>query len=365
MARGPLAWILAGTAFTAACAAPPAVPLQSSTKKELPPEPPSPLVEVAYREPASAFEIVDNVARWMPEKNDEEYLVEWERRFGPLSADDRRQLDAWSSLREAHYPSEEERPSGRQDLFARRKAPDVIAEAFYGAKTEEEAFASLGKQIGPAKTAIARAVFDHLRPRIAQLLVEDARYAQIARELAAKMDPAKTEAHVKRLLRFYRAERRSETFTVLFVHWPPVENVQANNRGRFLLMKYNAVAHAAGAVRDVEIPMHEIAHWASAHGKFDREGLSARFLSQCKPNAKTPKILEEPLAVAHQKVFLRIVDPSRFDRQGKWYSSDPWIAPFAKELFDVVQASHELSGSLDETFVDQAAAACNRVLPKP
>lgn len=317
------------------------------------------LVEVVYREPASAFEILDNVARWMPEKNDDEYREEWEKRFGALSAPDIAKLGEYGAVRSRHYPPEPERDE--RDLFARAKEVDRFAEAFYGASSMDDAFARLATAIGSKDASVVKTTFDHFRDRLGKMLADDRDYTRIAATLDGRLDPKLTEAYVRRLLRFYDVKTAPGTFTVLFVHWPPVENVQANTRGRHLLMKYNAQAHATDAARDVEIPMHEIAHWVSSQGVPNRLALSERFLARCDPRAsvkKTPKILEEPLAVAHQKVFLRIADPARFDRNGRWYSSDPWIAPFAKALFDYVQSEHELSGTLDETFIDQAAAAC-------
>lgn len=55
------------------------------------------------------------------------------------------------------------------------------------------------------------------------------------------------------------------TFDVLFVWWPPVENVTARARGSRLLLAYHPIQHRSGAERDADVAVHEVAHWISAH----------------------------------------------------------------------------------------------------
>jgi hypothetical protein len=61
--------------------------------------------------------------------------------------------------------------------------------------------------------------------------------------------------------------------------------------------------------------------------------------------------------VAHQKLFLDLVEPARLEFGSSWYG-DPWVSTMAKLLYHPVAAAHAAEGRLDEKLMKQAAKAC-------
>jgi hypothetical protein len=331
------------------------------------PAPPAPVpsseVMVQYREAANVFEILDNVSNWLPDKCDAEYRAEWERRFG-ITPEDERSFAAYKEIRKRYYPPPPEVPPGgpaktEHGLFAPGKPPDRIAETFYASDTLPEAFSGLRDFVKPEDVKALEAFYEAHRAHYEVLLAESRSYPDLAQNLKSKLDAAGADAYFERIAHFYGVTERIR-FTALYVWWPPVEAVTANNRGRYLILKYNPVKHRESALRDIEIPVHELTHWISAHQPAaQKQALTRAFLSGCDLTAKLqgPRILEEPLAVVHQKMFLGLVDPGRLEFSSSWYG-DPWIGTFAKLLYHPVADAQAKGGKLDEKLMKQAAKAC-------
>jgi hypothetical protein len=326
--------------------------------------PADPLV-VTYREAANVFEILDNVSSWLPDKCDSEYRTYWQQRFGITPEDDQR-FSAYKAIRERYYtfPADQEKDplKSKNGLFAQRKPPDRVAEAFYGAATLEAAFEALGAFMKPEDVEALKRFYQGYRPRYAELLAESEAYPKIASALQTKLDGAGIADFYARAARFYGVAG-APRFTALYVFWPPVDHVTANNRGGFLILKYHPVAHREDAVRDIEIPVHELIHHISAEQPDEqKQALTRAFLARCDVTARLsgPRILEEPLAVAHQKMFLRMVDPSRFNFASSWYG-DPWIGVFAKLSYGPVSQAHEKGGKLDGELMAVLGKTCSQI----
>jgi hypothetical protein len=361
----------------AACGAPalrPPPPATPAVTTALAPAGPTDLtLTVVYREAASVFEILDNVSDWLPGKCDTEYREAWKKRF-EISAADEGTFTAYQALRKHYYPRQPPPADGDvPGLFAPRKLPDRVAEAFYASATLDEAFTRLAAFMPPDDVAALRRFYAHHRPHYEVLLQESRGYPDLARNLQQKLDAAGVAAHYQRVARFYGVTGAAQ-FTALYVWWPPVEAVTANLRGSFLLLKYHPEKHREGALRDVDVPVHEMMHFISSQApEAQKQALSRLFLAGCDVGARLPgpRILEEPLAVVHQKMFLAQVDPERLDFSGSWYG-DPWTSTLAKLLYAPVSRVHARGGRLDEVLVKQASKACAHLVavaallqPKP
>ena len=109
-----------------------------------------------------------------------------------------------------------------------------------------------------------------------------------------------------------------------------------------LLLRYDPIRRAADAGKDVDVPVHEVVHFVSTRQpEAQKAALSEAFATKCGelPAIAPARLLEEPLAVAHQKMFLARVEPARFDRERGWYG-DPWVSLMAKALYEPLVQAH-------------------------
>ena len=182
----------------------------------------------------------------------------------------------------------------------------------------------------------------------------------IAAVIQKKLEEARVDTYTAGLTSFYEVTGLRR-FTALYIWWPPVENVTANTRDRFLLLKYNPAKHGRSAMSDIDIPIHEFTHYLSAHQPEEQKrALTHTFLAGCDPTAdvKPVKILEEPLAVAHQKLFLSVAAPQRFDASVPWYGGDQWIDPFAKAIYPALKDARAHGRTIDDALMTSAAKSC-------
>ncbi|MFT3775339.1 MAG: hypothetical protein QM820_59075 [Minicystis sp.] len=353
---------------TAVPPAPPPTPAGATAAPEAS-APPRELT-VTYREAASVFEILDNVTGWWKGKCDPEYREAWQQRFG-VTPDDERRFAAYKEIRKRYYPRPTDDPTAdpattENGLFAPLKAQDRFAETFYAATTVDAALSGLGGFMTPDDVETLKGFYAAYRAPIEVLLAESRAYVEIANVVRQKLDDAKAASFYRRVAGFYGVTEPPQ-FTVLYVWWPPVDSIMANNRGSFLLMKYNPEKHRDGALRDIEIPVHEFTHYISAHQPSARkQALTKAFLAGCDMRGAmpTPKILEEPLAEAHQKLFLRFAAPERLDFSKPWYK-DLWIDALAKAIYQPLGQAYDSGGTLDEALMGRLAAACKGVKPSP
>lgn len=360
MKRLPVAIFLLVTAAGCHPSAPPGAPLAPA---------PSPaaesVFEVRYREAADVFEILDNLSLWWSGKCDPEYREHWQGRFG-VTADDEQRFKAYKAVRKRYY---EDRAGADPDptksthgVFARRKPVDRFAEAFYGASDLASAFTALAGFVEPADLDTVKDYFAACRSRYEVLLAESRAYPAIAAAFEEKLARAGTADFARKVADFYGVASLPR-FTVLYTWWPPGAHVAANNRGRYLILKAHPVAHREAALRDIDLPVHELVHQVSAHqSEEQKRALTQVFLAGCAAahTFAAPKILEEPLAVVHQKEFLRQNDPARFEVQSAWYG-DPWVSAFAKRLFEPTTRAQRSGRRLDAAFVAGAAEICAKL----
>ena len=333
----------------------------------LPASQPASSLTVTYRKAANLFEVLDNVSNWWRGKCDPEYREQWQHRFG-VTAEDEQRFAAYKAIRKRYYPrprdtGETEPSTTEHGLFAPRREPDRFAEAFYGAATVDAALSTLGEFMAPDDVETLRQFYAAYRGPCETLLAESEVYSEIAAALQQKLDTARARAFYRRVADFYGLEE-TPRFTVLYVWWPPVEHITANNRGEFLILKYNPTKHRSAALQDIDVPVHEFTHHASAYQPAaQKQALTKAFLDGCdmRGSMPTPKILEEPLAEVQQKLFLRIAAPERLDFSTDWYGGDAWVNPFAKAIYDPVREAYDSGGTISVALMERIAADCRRL----
>lgn len=315
-----------------------------------------PALRARYRASADVFEVLDNASVWYRKKCDPEYRAAWESTLG-LTPEDERWFERYAEIRKRHYPVPPE-DDGPPILFAPEKH-DVLADAFYTAESVSDALAALRTHLPPEDVATLEGFYAAMLPRAQRWFDESAAFVEIGESLSARLDQPDTRAFVERMARFYGVTPAA-SFTVLLVWWPPVDHVTASNRGSTLLMKYNPVRHRDRAERDVDVPIHELAHFTSSRQSAEQKrDLSAAFLSSCASHPEpSPALLEEPLAVAQQKVFLSFAEPSRLDLEAPWYGDAPWIGDYAKRIYPNVRARYEEGRPMDQAWMRSLGARC-------
>ena len=250
----------------------------------------------------------------------------WQQRFG-ITAEDEQRFASYRAIRERYYTFESDSPKGTVDLFGRAKAADRVADAFYGAPTLDAAFAALTIFATAADVTALRTFVEAFRPKWELLAVESRVFVGIATELQVALGRPETTAWLTRLAGFYGVSEVPR-FNVLLVWWPPVEAVTANNRGQTLLLKYNPDRHLEEARRNTDVPIHEVVHWVSSHqSEQQRAELTKVLLARCDVSSRIApvRILEEPLAVAQQRLFVAELDPKGLTFASAWYGGDPWV----------------------------------------
>jgi hypothetical protein len=319
---------------------------------------PSPEIEVKYREAADVFELVDNLSEWLPDKCDHEYRAAWIERFGPLSRADLDLFERYAAVRGRYYERVHTRD---KTLLGAPPAHDPVAQAFYRSNTILEAFHVLAGFMDATDVATIRTTIESLAPRYAELTKESAAYPAMASTLEHSLTETGAARFRARMAHFYGVTD-PRTFTVLYVWWPPVESVEANNREGVLLMKYNPTRHGGHPEKEVDVVVHEMGHDVSRRqSEAQRRAFSDLYRAGCPfpTEVDNPRALEEPLTVAQQKIFLRAVLPAEFAKT-KWYN-DPWISTVAKRFFPDVSAAYERGDVLDEALVRRLAASCAEV----
>ena len=315
---------------------------------------------VAYREAAAAFVILDNASGWYPGKNDEQYATYLRERFG-AQPDDAARFAAWADVRRRYFIPETP-PAVGTDLFAHPKPPDRVAEAFYESRSLDEAFTRLSAFMTAAEVEVLRGVFVALRPRLDPLVAEGRAFVPLAPRLEQELRGPGPAAFLARAARFYGVEISSR-FTVLYVWWPPVDHTSAAHHGPYLLLQYNPEKHAEDAAEAADVVVHELMHHLSLQQpEARRRALTRAFTERCNVGGtiRPEFVLEEPLAVAEQKVFLGDFAPARLDFSASWYGS-PWVGALAKMIYPELREAYAAGRANDERLMARLGKSCQQL----
>lgn len=358
-----VAALLAGAASAGACSGGTRTPATTATAASKgAPLPHRRGFSVTYRAAANAFVIVDEVSGWHPDKHDPAVRAAWKARFG-IDEVEATALAAWGAARRRTWVEE---GAGGAILLGRSKPLDRVAAAFLAEDGLDAALARAASVVGAEDAAILRATFAALRPKLDVVLAESRAFTRSAEELQRRLDAPAVADFVSEVARFYRAGD-VPPLTVTFAWWPLEDSSSASVTGDVLLLRYEPVHGAALAGADVDVPVHEAVHFVSARQpEAQKAALSEAFAKKCGdlPPIAPARLLEEPLAVAHQKMFLARVEPKRFDRERGWYG-DPWVSVMAKAIYEPVVQAHAEGRALDERLALAAGRACREVASIP
>ncbi|HYW08427.1 MAG TPA: hypothetical protein VE913_15820, partial [Longimicrobium sp.] len=122
---------------------------------------PAQTIEVEYREPADAFEILDHVSNWWPGYVREEYGKFWADSVG-VRRGDSAAFARYARIRERYFDKRGQEGGGARregsGLFTDRAAlaADPVGTAFYSSEGWEEAFGRLGAFMAPEEVVFLR-----------------------------------------------------------------------------------------------------------------------------------------------------------------------------------------------------------------
>ena len=322
-------------------------------------------VEIAYREPADAFEILDNVSGWWPGYTDDAYRAFWADSVG-LTPADSVLFERYARLRERYVDQTGQQnadpATSRSGLFTDRAvlSADPIAAAFYRSETMDEAYGRVSQVVQPDEVAFLSAFYVHFADRLAPLTAETRRSTAASLALTqAALDAPEVEAYLQAIRAFFGAED-AVAFTALYVWWPDAERVRASPNGPVLLLRVRP--YAGEAISSADVVAHEAVHVVSAmQPDSQKRAVSDAVLATC-PGAleRTTRlgVLEEPLATALGNIeFRRRFEPRRFSWGRRWYG-DPWVDLSARLLYPAAMDALATGGTIAGRFAADAAALC-------
>lgn len=322
-------------------------------------------LELAYREPADRFEILDNASDWWPGYADRTYREHFEKTFG-VSEDDARFFARYRELREKHFDrTGQDDPDPRQaacGLFTDRAVlrADPVGFAFYESATMAEAFERVSHVVDAVEVEFLRSFYAHFAARL-DLLTGETRgltEASLERTRASLARPG-LEAYLDDLCRFFGVTERLR-FTALYVWWPDTENVRANPNGPFLLLR---VRPAKGErIDSADVVVHESVHVLSAMQPQEQKRRVTDAILAAAPHllehARRLEVFEEPLATILGNIeFRRRFQPERFSWSRRWYGK-PWVDLSARVLHPAVTDALASQAGLGGPFTKEAAALC-------
>ncbi len=261
---------------------------------------PAPLVTVGYDETFDLFNLLDNLADWLPGYTSAIYQQDWERRFG-LDAQDRAALEAYARFRQRTSPMARGDDAARpvvDRLFAGSdtRVGDPYTRHFQDAASFHAAAKAAIAAQAPADRELLRRYYARFEPRARELLAGAGRFTRQQDALTRELAAPEAAAFVARMRTFYGTEA-VPVFQVRFVWWPYTNRTQAKLRGgAIVLFSPLGVDDDWGP-----IVLHEYAHFLSAgQSAANRETLAAAFARLCPAALALPNplnALEEPLAI--------------------------------------------------------------------
>lgn len=322
-------------------------------------------IEVAYREPADAFEVLDNVSEWWPGYTEPAYREAWADSVGILPADSAF-FAQYAQLRSRYFDKSgqdnEDPRTSRSGLFTDRAvlAADPVAFAFYGSESMEEAYRRLGQVVEPDEVAFLRSFYVHFSARLARLTGGAERSVAASLERTGQtLDDPEVASYLDDIVRFFGVGDGT-TFTALYVWWPDAERVAANPNGPYLLLRVRP--HPGEALNGADVVVHEAVHVISAlQPDAQKRSISDAILAACPDALELTRrlgVVEEPLAtILGNLEFRRRFEPSRFKWGRRWYG-EQWVDLSARLLYPVVMEALSTGQTVCGTFPANAAALC-------
>lgn len=322
-------------------------------------------VKVEYAEATDAFNVLDNLADWLPGYTASAYGEYWEKHIG-LDAADRAVLAAYAAFRQR--TAEAARENGRNDpepndLFApaATRKGDSFARHFLEASSFESGVASAIAAQAPKDRDMLRAYYARFGARALHLVRTQSHFDSQRKALTAQLASPAVPVLASALRDFYLVGP-APTFIARLVWWPDPDSTQAKVRGRYILLHSQADGGAAEPMDWAPIVLHEYAHYLSAgQSAAQKQRLTAAFLQRCPAAAKLPNPLnafEEPLAIYWgQYRFEHVVRGRELSAVSDWY-----FKPVADRIAKAIAAAFPASGPPpkleDPALLAAAGAAC-------
>lgn len=322
-------------------------------------------VNAEYAEATDAFNVLDNLADWLPGYTASAYGDYWEKHIG-LDAADRTALAGYAAFRrrtaEAAKDNGRDHSSEPDDLFApaAMREGDSFARHFLEASSFDSGVASAIAAQTPKDRAMLRAYYARFGARALRLVRAQSHFESQRKTLMAQLASPAVPVLANGLRNFYRVGP-APPFIARLVWWPDPDSTQAKVRGRYILLHAQADG-AAGPTDWAPIVLHEYAHYLSAGQAAERKRqLTAAFLQRCPAAARLPNplnALEEPLAIYWgQYRFEHDVRGRELSMADDWY-----FKPMADRIAKAIAAAFPASGSPptldDPALLAAAGIAC-------
>ena len=182
-------------------------------------------IEVQYSYSADLFDLMDNVSNWWEGFTEPEYQVEWQKRIGLLTEDDKKYFLRYQEVRQHYYndPDQKEKDplKNRNGFFSRLGAitADPFAEAFYDSLTLDESFNKLSKLVKTEELNFLKEFYGHFENKAKVLLDESAAFKRIIPHLKKSLSGHNVEKYFSDVASFYGVSPKL-TYRVLFVWFP-------------------------------------------------------------------------------------------------------------------------------------------------
>ncbi len=324
-------------------------------------------INVAYREAANVFTVMDQVSGWKEGFCKSTYKNYWKKKY-PLSKEDQSYFGRYKNLRGKYFVNSEseitDATKATSGLFEAKEAltEDPLAKAFYSSETMEEAFDKLSALLTPEEIKFLQQFYQHFEKKYVPIVEESKKFISIAKKLSDTMKDQTLISYLKKVARFYQSEI-GEKYTVLYVWLPLGKENYAFPSGDFLIIQ----CHSDTPVEKIpgpDIIVHEIIHTISARQSLEQKQMLTKiFLEKFKGAAKIEKlkILEEPLAVVWgQALYLKKFNRSIYKQKSykmNWYNHS-WVNVYAQLLIPLIEDAYNtgvvLNAELVNTMADMA-----------
>lgn len=319
-------------------------------------------IEVAFREPASTFELLDQVSDWWPGYTDPTYAKFWADSARSMP-DDVSWFRRYAELRNRHFDrtgqndeTAQENPGGLFTASAVLEA-DPVAHAFYRATTMDQALESLTGVLEPEEVEFLGDFYAHFEDRVAPLITDAGQLVESSlQKTTAELSRPEVVDYLQQVAEFIGVPG-DVTFTALYVWWPDSEQITANPNGRYLILRMKP--YDDESISSADVVVHEAVHALIAElPDATKMSLSDSLLGELPDVTNFTRrlaVVEEPVATVLGNIeFRRRFDPRRFAWSREWYG-DPWADLLARLFYPVIMDAMASGSSFDEFVASEVA----------
>jgi hypothetical protein len=331
-------------------------------------------ISASYAATANILQILDCISdRNKPNtegdcQDDSGYIKDWNKRFGPLTNEDKKLLAEYARLRQKYFndpDAAEENPlKNRNGFFARigSEHADQFAPPFYSSNDLNTVYKKLSSVVTKAELGRLKTILAHFDVQLQAYLKESRVYIEAAKQMNASLRKPEFSAFYDEIMAFYNV-KEDVHFEVIYVWWPLLNRDITPRYGQFFVMERNPASPDL-AKPDTDITTHEIVHSISSQQDLkQKQTLTAQFLRGCDPLKKVRplRVLEEPLAVSiGQMLFLERFKPDEFKATRRWYRNS-WVNEFAPHVFPEVKEAFRNKKSITDGIIGKLIPSCKKL----